>query len=125
MNPDTFLRMAEIAAMLVQPKQKKAQNKMSKKKKQQELPGVEAPSFPEVEAAAETFRVARDSRMAAMKPEKEAKTKLLEAMKKNNLTVHRYEGENGEGETVEFEIERESNENVKVRSAKGESGETE
>lgn len=88
------------------------------KKKQGELPTLETQHIPELEEASEAFRVQRDLRMAAMKPEKEAKTKLLELMKKLGLKTYRYEGENAEGEVVEFDIERESKENVKVRTAK-------
>ncbi len=87
-------------------------------KKQQELPGVERPSIKEVEEAAEDFRLKRNARMLSMGPEKEAKTNLLTVLKKHKLKDYRYEGEDAEGETVEFEIKRESKENVKVRSAK-------
>jgi len=86
--------------------------------KQKELAGMERPAIKEVEEAAEDFRTKRNLRMAAMGPEKDAKTVLLTALKKHKLKTYRYEGEDAEGAPTEFEIQRESKENVKVRSAK-------
>lgn len=92
-------------------------------KKQEPLPGLGRTEIEEVQTAAETYRAARDARMALMAPEKEGKTNLLTMMKKHKLKEYRYEGENADGELVEFTVERESKENVKVRTAKEETEE--
>lgn len=79
---------------------------------------MERPSDPAVEKAAEDYRAKRDARMAQTKLEVEAKGRLIDLMKAKNLKSYRYEGENGEGETVEFEVLRDSKESVKVKTAK-------
>src|SRR5438477_12429418 len=86
--------------------------------KQKNRPTLERATNTEVEKAAEDYRAKRDTRMAAMKPEAEAKTKLLDLMKAHKLKDYRYEAENGDGESVEFQVERESKESVKVKTAK-------
>lgn len=57
--------------------------------KQREIPGTESPSFPEVDAAAEQYEKARDARMRKSVLEAEAKQALIEAMKKNKLSVYK------------------------------------
>ena len=70
----------------------KAKPKAKKKRvKQGYLPDMAPPSIPEIEAAADEYVEARDTRMAAMEPEKEAKERLKELMKKHNQTQYEYD----------------------------------
>lgn len=59
--------------------------------KQMEIPGTERPKIEEVEATAEEYTSLRDRRMAVLKEEVTAKTKLLDAMHKYGLTIYRYD----------------------------------
>ena len=58
-------------------------------KRQGTLKGMESPSNPEINAAAETYREQRDKRMRMTVKEKAAKDALIEAMTKHKLSVYR------------------------------------
>jgi hypothetical protein len=72
-----------------QTKTKERQNKMSKKK-QAELKGIEAPSFPAVESAAESYIDIRDKRMALTEKEVDARAVLIHEMQKEKLQVYKF-----------------------------------
>jgi hypothetical protein len=57
--------------------------------RQKELAGVEKESVKEIEAAAEAYVDARDKRMRLTEKEVEAKTTLIEVMRKHKRTVYR------------------------------------
>jgi len=88
--------------------------KPKKRVKQGHLAGMEPPSVPEIDAAAESFVEVRDERMSLGKTEKERKAILHALMKKNGMTSYEYDGK---------KVEIESKEKVRVRKAKeGEDG---
>lgn len=60
-------------------------------KKQGELPGVEAPSIPEIDDAADSYVALRDKRMALTEKEIDARAVLIAAMDKHKLTSYRYD----------------------------------
>jgi len=95
------------------------------KAKQLKLPaeGMARKTNPEIDAAAERYRVARDVRMEHTKAEKQAKANLLEVAKKHGITAYVYESEDGE----EFEVEylEKQDEDVKVRKVKPDTDEDE
>ncbi len=59
--------------------------------KQGFLPDMAPPSIPELDRAADDYVEARDTRIAAMAPEAEAKELLKGLMKKHNLTTYEYD----------------------------------
>jgi hypothetical protein len=95
-----------------------AEAKPSKKGKQLKLPaeGMARKSDPEVDAAAERFRSARDTRMEHTKLEKAAKANLLEVAKAKGIKVYVYESEDGEEFSVEYTEKQD--EDVKVKKVK-------
>ncbi len=60
-------------------------------KKQTELKGIEAPSIPELDEAAEEYVEHRDKRIAVLTQEIAAKGVLLGLMKKHKLERYRYD----------------------------------
>ncbi len=74
------------------------------------LPGMERKGIKEIEQAADEYAELRDERMAILKKEVEAKTQLINLMKKNNQAVYEFE-EDGELVTVTLKSE----EKVKVK----------
>jgi hypothetical protein len=89
-------------------------------KKQEELPGVESPSIPEIDTAAAAYVKVRDRRMKLTEDECAAKAKLIEV-----VTEHKKElTPNGDGErTYRFDdfivILKPGRDNVKVRTDNG------
>lgn len=65
---------------------------MAKRKKQAALPGMEPPSYPEIDAAAENYVGQRDQRIELSASEKEAHDVLLACMSKEGLTAYEYDG---------------------------------
>lgn len=86
-------------------------------KKQIEMPGMEAPSIPEIEQAAEAYVKARDSRMRLTEKEITAKTNLIQV-----VLEHESELSSGpDGEKVyrydeEIVILKPGKRNVKVKA---------
>ncbi len=78
--------------------------------KQKFFPGQAPKSYPDVEKAALTYEENRDDRLAALKEEIKLKQKLLDAMKKHDLTEYKFNGRKVFIETSE--------ENVKVQKVK-------
>jgi hypothetical protein len=72
-------------------KAKQAPKPKKPRAKQGHLPGMEPPSVPEIEKAADDYVEARDARMAAMEPEASAKKLLTELMKKHGLATYEYD----------------------------------
>lgn len=86
--------------------------------KQKELPGVEAPSIPEIEEAADAYVKARDKRMRLTEQEITAKTNLIQVV----LAHEKELSVNAEGEAVyrfedEVVILQPGKRNVKVKKA--------
>ncbi len=71
---------------------------------------MERKGIKEIEQAADEYAELRDERMAILKKEVEAKTQLINLMKKNNQAVYEFE-EDGELVTVTLKSE----EKVKVK----------
>lgn len=72
--------------------------------------GVELPSYPDIDKAADKYVEERDARMEMTPKEIKAKEKLLELMQKHNLEVYRFGDQ---------EIKRtKGKENVKVKKIK-------
>ncbi len=65
-----------------------------KKPEQTNIPGTEPPRIPEVDAAASAYLSIRDDRRALLEDQREAKRKLVEAMKKSGQLVYRNVDEN-------------------------------
>lgn len=61
----------------------------AKKAKQVELPGVEKPTFPELNLALEAYDAARDAWVEARTAVQAAKAKLLEEARKADVTIYR------------------------------------
>lgn len=70
-------------------------------RKQQQIPGTEPVSIPELDEAALEYAVARDKRIAANQVEKTKLGTLTELLKKHNLDVYRFETDEGEAMRVE------------------------
>jgi hypothetical protein len=81
--------------------------------KTEALPGMERKGIKEIETLADDYVSHRDKRMAALKKELEAKTKLIDAMKKHGQKTYEFE-EDGLTVTVELQI---GDESVKVKKA--------
>ena len=60
-------------------------------KDQTELKGIERPVIKAIEDAAEDYETIRDKRMALTEKEIEAKSKLLDLMKKHKCKLYRYD----------------------------------
>lgn len=80
------------------------------KNKTTPLPGLERKAIKEIETLADKYAALRDERMEVLKKEVEAKTKLIDAMKRNDQEVYVFE-EDGESVTVTLKTE----EKVKVK----------
>lgn len=78
----------------------------TKKKRSKHLPGMEPPSFPKIEKAADEYRKVRDMRMEYTQAEVEKQAILLKAMEDEKLTIYEYDG---------FKVEVKANPKVKVR----------
>lgn len=78
-----------------------------KRLRQKSLPGTEPEVIPEIEAAAEAYREARDNRIEASKEESRTQKELLKAMKKHGQTHY-------DGETLNADLEQTTVEKVKV-----------
>jgi len=74
------------------------------------LPGMERKAIKEIETLADKYAALRDERMEVLSREVEAKTKLIDAMKRNEQEVYQFE-EDGETVTVTLKSE----EKVKVK----------
>lgn len=72
-------------------------------RKQQEIPGTERPSVPEVDDKAEEYRLVRDERMKLSTKEGEAKKAMITAMQNNGLQVYQYIDSDGNERTVKLE----------------------
>ena len=62
------------------------------KLKQKHFKGMEPPSIPAIDQAAEEYADIRDSRMELTKEEVELQEKLKELMEKHKLTSYEYDG---------------------------------
>lgn len=80
------------------------------------LPGMERKKNATIERLADEYAELRDARMEASKKEVDAKTKLIDAMKKAGENYYEFE-EDGETVTVELVV---TTEKVKVRRGKHE-----
>ena len=78
---------------------------------QQAIPGTERKKIKAVESQAIAYRKARDERMALTKAEVLERAKLIEQMKKHEVTVYKFDDDENEEITVSLE----TNEKVKVR----------
>lgn len=78
------------------------------------LPGMERKSNAEIETLAEEYVEHRDKRMAVLEKEIDAKTRLMNAMKKANQATYEFE-DDGELFTVDLVL---SDETVKVKRRK-------
>lgn len=67
----------------------KEPKKRTPKPKQADLPGMADRRIPELDKAAAKYKECRDSRMEATDAEVDAKEKLMNLMKENELTVYR------------------------------------
>lgn len=86
-------------------------------KKQTELAGMEGPSIPEIEQAAEAYVKARDSRMRLTEKEITAKTKLIQVVLEHEKEL----SSNPDGEKIyryddEMVILKPGKRNVKVKA---------
>lgn len=91
---------------------KKAANpRRQRKSKQGWIDGMEPPSIPELDDAADELADVRAQRMALTDAEAKSADRLMLLMKKHKLRVYEY----GEGRRVEIV----GTEKVKVRKAKG------
>lgn len=90
---------------------------MARRRDQTEMPGFERTKRPEIEEAAENYRVLRDQEIEVGQKAKDAKATLIEAMKIAGVTVHAYFDEDGN----ERKVVMETKENAKVKkvSSKG------
>jgi hypothetical protein len=97
---------------------KTAPKAKGKRAKQERIPGTDRPNrIPELDDAAEAYRLARDQRQAATKVETEKKTLLKEVIKKYGLeTSYFYDDE--DGDTEEVKPIHEIVEDVKVNKVK-------
>lgn len=97
---------------------KPANTKAKKGGAQLRIAGTERPNrIPEVDEAAEDYRIARNERQAATKVELEKKTLLKDALKKHGITApYFYDDEEGDTEQVEPIVE--TKEDVKVSKVK-------
>lgn len=77
--------------------------------KQERLPGMEEPTIPDVEQAAEEYREIRDQRMKLQKDEGEAHDKLVQNMHKHGRTVYEFDG---------YKVELVTTEKARVRREK-------
>lgn len=82
------------------------------------MPGFERPKRPEIEEAAENYRVLRDEAIATGEKADSAKDALIAAMKAAGVTVHSYLDEEGNARKVELSTK----ENAKVKKIKGKDG---
>jgi hypothetical protein len=73
---------------------------MARTRKQQEIPGTEAPKHPEVEEAADNYVAFRDERMDLAVKEREAKKSLVEVMQRHSVTTYKYRDGDGTPRTV-------------------------
>lgn len=76
----------------------------------------------EIELAAEEYVTTRDARMAASKPEKEAKDKLIAAMKKHKTNLYEFDDEDENHFKCEITVEKEK---LKVKKNKDDEEESE
>lgn len=60
--------------------------------KQGHLKGMEPPSIPEIDAAADAYVKARNARVAKTETETETRLVLQAAMKSHKLTAYQYDG---------------------------------
>ncbi len=65
---------------------------MGRKPKQQFIDGTEPVKIKPIEDAAEEYVAVRDKRMNLTEDEVDLRGKLLELLKKNNLTEYKYDG---------------------------------
>lgn len=82
-------------------------------KKQQELEGVGQTPIKEIDEAAEEYVQLRDSRMATLKKEIDAKKTLIDLMHEHGVTSYKFE----DGDDVEREARLEAKEKLTVRVA--------
>lgn len=75
------------------PKAKRGRPPKSKRAKQQYLPGLEPPSIPAIDKAADKFIDVRDDRFGIIKRFADAKLNLVSAMKEHGLTHYEYDGQ--------------------------------
>jgi hypothetical protein len=59
------------------------------KAKQATFPGMEEPTFKDIDAAAEVYIDARDERIALSRLEKERKTALIDKMTEHELSIYK------------------------------------
>ncbi len=91
--------------------------KEKKRSRRRNLPGMELPSIPEIDEAADDYREKRDARMRMGKEENEAADRLLKLMTEHSLSVYEYEG---------YKVELSALTKVKVRrKAEAENGDGE
>jgi hypothetical protein len=68
--------------------------------KQLQVPGTERKAIPELEEAAENFRLLRNERMQLTEKETAAQAELVAKMKAHNQTVYRYVDDKGNDQKV-------------------------
>lgn len=90
---------------------------MATEKRQTQIPGTERASIPEIDEAAEEYRLVRDERMALSTKEAEAKKKLVATMQSHNQSAYRYDDQDG----IERNVKLETKVSAKVAKVKGQS----
>lgn len=84
---------------------------MTRKRKQQEIPGTERTAHDEVEAAANAYRDARDERMELTELETEKRDALIAAMRAAKLEIYKFT----DGDGAEITVTLNEKTSVKVR----------
>lgn len=84
--------------------------------KTESLPGMGPKKVKEIEQAAEDYVKKRNSRMAMLKLEVEAKKTLSDLMHEHQLATYEYETEDDDQETIERVVEIKSKENIRVKA---------
>ena len=68
---------------------------MARGRKQQEIPGTERPTHPDIDEAALEYREVRDRRMALTEQEKAAHANLLAKMKEHGQETYKFHDDDG------------------------------
>lgn len=92
---------------------------MARKKRQQEIPGTEPVSIPQLDAAALEYAAARDARIAAGVKEKKRLDELDDLLKSHNLDLYKFDTEDGDPMIVE---RKPAKMKIKVRKLKDAEG---
>lgn len=76
----------------VKEKAKRGRPPKAKRKRQRQLPGMESPSIPAIDKAAEAFLEAKEERFTIIKSFADAKLNLVAAMREHKLAVYEFDG---------------------------------